>query len=80
MHFHYNDEIVKWTYKRLDTSDWEPANKDLSTLITCSHPEFISIAESPSIISTSLRYLLDIGKTRNIDFFSEMEKSFFGRR
>jgi len=75
--FYYNDEVVKWTFKKINTTNWAPENRDLTAIITCPHPEFLLINNSPSVAATSLSYLIEKGKKMNREFFSEMEKSFF---
>jgi len=74
--FTFENKFVKWTHTRLDSTEWHPANRDLRSKITCSHPVFIKAFGSSSMVADSPRSLFRMGKELNLDFFGSMEKSF----
>lgn len=76
--FDYNGGLVNWSFKRIDTSTWETSDKELSTLINCEHPAFIqSLHQGPTVLTTSLTYLVDMGSLANKSFFEKLLISYY---
>jgi hypothetical protein len=72
--FVYKDQNVGWTIQRLD-KPWS-TQKNLNWQICCQHQVFTDIFNSPSMLSSSLKTLLEEGRKENEGFFDTMEDSF----
>ena len=73
--FEFQGQPTSFSYQKMGLFVKEE-NTLLTGAITCDHPEFIAVWGSPMVTGTSIGFLFEQGKKKNLSFFTAMQEAF----